>query len=78
MNLLQHPRRLGFIIFNAAALVIFVSWIALTQDAGMLGLLGLPYYALGYLGMAILAITWVIAWIAWAWMVTARRLRHRA
>jgi hypothetical protein len=78
MNLLQHPRRFGFIIFNLAALAIFVSWIVLTQDAGTLGVLGLPYYALGYLGMAILAITWVVAWIAWTWMVMARRRRNSA
>ena len=78
MNLLQHPRRLGFIVFNLIAMAILVSWIVLTQDAGTLGVLGLPYYALGYVGMAFLATAWVAAWIAWIWMVTVRRLKHRA
>lgn len=78
MNLLRHPRRVGFIIFNLIAMAILVSWIVLTQDAGTLGILGLPYYALGYVGMAFLVTAWVAAWIAWAWMVTARHLKHRA
>jgi hypothetical protein len=78
MNIFRHPRRLGFIAFNAIAIVILVSWILLTQDSETLGVFGLPLYAVGYVGMAFLAVAWIAAWIAWAWMVTARRLKHRA
>ena len=70
----RHPRRWGFIVFNIVALMALVSWIVASQnDLQTLGVFGLPYYALGYVGMAFLTGAWVSAWIAWIWMVVKRR-----
>ena len=64
--LLRHPRRLGFFAFNIIALACLVAWVVTTQnDAETLGVFGLPFYALGYLGIGFLVLAWVIAWIAW-------------
>ena len=74
ISLWRHPRRLGFIAFNLIALVALVSWIVATQnDVEKLGVFGLPYYALGYVGMAFLMLAWIAAWVAWIWMVMRRR-----
>ena len=74
VSLWRHPRRWGFITFNLVAVALLVSWIVVTQDdIETLGVFGLPYYALGYLGMAFLAVAWLVAWAAWIWMVLKRR-----
>jgi len=74
VSLWRHPRRWGFVAFNIVALVALVSWIVASQnDLERLGVFGLPYYALGYLGMAFLVVAWVAAWLAWIWMVARRR-----
>jgi hypothetical protein len=74
VSLWRHPRRWGFIAFNLIAVAVLVSWIVATQnDAANLGVMGLPYYALGYLGMAFLVVAWIAAWVAWIWMVARRR-----
>lgn len=76
VSIWRHPRRWGFITFNVLALVALVSWIFATQnDVETLGVFGLPYYALGYVGIAFLVVAWIGAWIAWIVMV-ARRRRH--
>ena len=41
-----------------------------------LGVFGLPFYALGYLGIGFLVLAWVIAWIAW-FILLARKRRQR-
>lgn len=74
-NVFSHPRRMGFIAFNLIALACLVTWVMLTQGSEELGVFGLPYYALGYVGMAFLAIAWIASWIAWIWMVAARHRR---
>ena len=74
VSLWRHPRRWGFIAFNLIALVALVSWIVASQnDIETLGVFGLPYYALGYLGIAFLMLAWITAWVAWIWMVARRR-----
>lgn len=74
-SIFRHPRRLGFIAFNLIAFGLLLSWIVVTQDdAETLGVFGLPYFALGYVGIGFLMVAWVGAWIAW--IVTARRRRR--
>ncbi len=74
VSLWRHPRRWGFIAFNVIAVVALVSWIVATQnDVENLGVFGLPFYALGYLGIAFLVVAWLVAWIAWIVMVVRRR-----
>lgn len=74
VSIWRHPRRWGFIAFNLIAVAVLVSWIVVSQqEAETLGVFGLPFYALGYLGMAFLMVAWVAAWIAWIWMVLRRR-----
>ena len=75
--LLRHPRRLGFFAFNIIALACLVAWVVTTQnDAETLGVFGLPYYALGYLGIGFLVTAWAIAWVAW-FILLARKRRRR-
>jgi uncharacterized membrane protein YhdT len=74
----RHPRRLGFIAFNIIALALLIGWIVVTQnDAETLGVFGLPFYAMGYLGIGFLVLAWIVAWIAWFIMLARRRRRHR-
>jgi hypothetical protein len=76
VSIWRHPRRWGFITFNLLALAALVSWIVVTQDdIEKLGVFGLPYYALGYLGIAFLVTAWIASWLAWIWMVMRRRRR---
>ena len=76
VSIWRHPRRWGFIAFNALALAAVVSWILITQnDVETLGVFGLPYYALGYVGIAFLVIAWLAAWVAWIVMILRRRRR---
>ena len=77
ISLWRHPRRWGFIVFNLIALALLIAWIVVTQNnADDLGLFGLPYFALGYLGIGFLVVAWIVAWIAWIWMVARRRRKH--
>ena len=76
VSIWRHPRRWGFIAFNVLALAAVVSWILVTQnDVETLGVFGLPYYALGYVGIAFLVIAWLAAWVAWIVMILRRRRR---
>lgn len=72
----RHPRRTGFIAFNLFALALFVWWGAFTADMSKEGIAGIPNVMLGYTGMTLLIAVWVGAWIAWAYMVTRRQLKH--
>lgn len=77
-KLFRHPRRMGFVAFNAIVLILLVSWILITRDSESLGVFGLPFYAMGYVAMAFLAVAWLASWIAWIWMVATRRRRDQA
>jgi hypothetical protein len=33
---------------------------------------------LGYTGMALLIVLWIVAWLAWAWLLARRHLIHRS
>ena len=72
---IRHPRRLGFTVFNAAALVLFVASWALRAASAHEGVAGLPNLALGTAGMIVVAAVWAGSWIAWAFMVLLRRRR---
>lgn len=76
-TLFRHPRRLGFIAFN----LIIVVLLALQGNPGAEPpegeLLALPNLIVGYLGTTFLLTVWAVGWIAWTWMVLARRRRLR-
>lgn len=74
----RHPRRTGFIILNLIVLVAFIGWGAFTADMSNEGIGGVPNAMLGYTGMALLIVLWIVAWLAWAWMVARRHLLHRS
>lgn len=74
----RHPRRTGFIILNLIVLVAFIGWGAFTADMSNEGIGGVPNAMLGYTGMALLIALWIVAWLAWAWMVARRHLLHRS
>jgi hypothetical protein len=73
----RHPRRTGFIILNLIVLIAFVGWGAFTADMSKEGLGGVPNLMLGYTGMALLVVLWIVAWLAWAWLLATRQLRKR-
>ena len=72
----HHPRRTGFIIFNVIVLALLVGWGVLTNALQGDGIGALPNLMLSYTAMAIVAVAWVVGWIAWAIMVTSRHARH--
>lgn len=73
----RHPRRTGFIILNVLVLLAFIGWGVFTHEMTKEGIGGLPNVILGYTGLALLVLIWIVAWIAWAWLVTTRQLRRR-
>jgi hypothetical protein len=72
LYLWRHPRRTGFIIFNLVVLAILFAWAQFTNTMASAGIGGLPNIMLGYTGMARMVVVLVVAWIAWAVMVTSR------
>lgn len=74
----RHPRRAGFITLNAIVLVVFIAWGAFTADMSNEGMGGVPNVMLGYTGMALLIAVWIVAWLAWAWLIARRYLLHRS
>lgn len=74
----RHPRRTGFITLNIIVLFAFVAWGVFTHEMSKEGLGGLPNVMLGYTGLALLAVLWISAWLAWAWMVATAELRRRS
>jgi hypothetical protein len=73
----RHPRRTGFIALNILVLLAFVAWGAFTADVSSEGIGGLPLVMLGYTGMALLLVVWIVAWLAWAWLVARHHLVRR-
>jgi len=76
LYLWRHPRRTGFIIFNLVVLAILLAWALFTSSMATEGLGGLPNVMLGYTGMGLMVVVLVVAWIAWAVMVTSRHAHH--
>ncbi len=72
----RHPRRTGFIIFNIVVVLLLIGWGAFTSNMTKEGIAGVPNVMLGYTGMALLIVAWIVGWIAWAVMVTSRHARH--
>jgi hypothetical protein len=70
----RHPRRTGFIAFNALVVVTVLCWALFTKDFEG-GLAGVPNLMLGYTGMWLLLVAWAGGWIAWAIMVARRHYR---
>lgn len=73
----RHPRRTGFIILNLIVVVAFIAWGAFTADMSNEGIGGVRNAMLGYTGMALLIAVWIVAWLAWAWLLARRHLLHR-
>ena len=73
----RHPRRTGFIILNLVVLVAFLGLGTFTTEMASEGLGGLPNVMLGYTGMTLLVVLWIVAWLAWGWLVARRQIaRH--
>lgn len=73
----RHPRRTGFIAFNAVVLAALVIWGAFTQSMAQEGMAGIPNVMLGYAGMAFMALAWAVGWIAWLTLVMRREAARR-
>lgn len=74
----KHPRRLGFVVFNAAVLLAVVALVAfLGTNTGSGGFTAVPNTALAATALVILGIVWAGTWLAWGAMVWRRR-RSRA
>ncbi len=73
----RHPRRTGFITLNIIVLVAFLAWGAFTRDMSTEGIGGLPNVMLGYTGMTLLVVLWLVAWIAWLWLIARKHLLQR-
>lgn len=71
----RHPRRTGFIVFNAVVIAMFIIWGAFTDRMAHDGITGVPNVMLGYTGMLLLIVTLVVAWVAWGVMVARRHIR---
>jgi protein-S-isoprenylcysteine O-methyltransferase Ste14 len=78
LYLWRHPRRTGFIIFNVIVIVLLIGWGVFTNSMSHAGIGGIPNVMLGYTGMALLIVVWLVGWIAWAVMVTSRHVHHVA
>ena len=72
-QVIRHPRRFGFAIFNVAVAVLMAVWLSLRSFDAEAGLAGLPNYALTTAGIVVLAGVWLGSWIAWGFMVWSRR-----
>jgi uncharacterized RDD family membrane protein YckC len=72
-NPVRHPRRFGFILFNAICLVLLVVWLGLRSTSVDDGIAGLPNLALTTGGIVVLLLVWAGAWVAWGVMVWNRR-----
>ena len=72
----RHPRRTGFMTFNIIVIVLLVTWGVFTSNMAHEGIGALPNLMLGYTGMALLLVVWIVGWIAWAVMVTRRHARQ--
>lgn len=73
----RHPRRTGFVTLNVIVLVAFVAWALFTRDMSEEGIGALPNVVLGYAGLALLSLIWIVSWLAWAWLLARRQLRRR-
>ena len=74
----RHPRRTGFVAFNAIVLLALFAWGAFTADMSREGIAGVPNVMLGYTGMTVLALIWIGGWVAWLMLLVRRQARRRA
>jgi hypothetical protein len=72
----RHPRRTGFLFFNALVVIALLAWGAYTSNLPQDGLVGVPNIMLGYTGMGFLLAAWIVAWLAWGVMVTRRQAKR--
>lgn len=75
-DIIRHPRRLGFVVFNLVALALVVLWFATRSDSADAGLAGLPNVVLTTVGIIIVVAVWIGAWVAWGAMVWSRHRRQ--
>jgi hypothetical protein len=70
----KHPRRFGFVTFNAVMVIAAAGLIGfLAGNTGTGGFGAVPNTALAAGGLVVLAIVWIGTWIAWGAMVWRRR-----
>jgi hypothetical protein len=72
---IRHPRRLGFILFNAIAVTLIALWLWTRTESSESGITDLPNMVLSTVGIVVLVAIWAGMWIAWAVMVWSRRRR---
>jgi hypothetical protein len=75
-GLLHHPRRLGFLIFNAIVVVLIVAWGVMTSGTSADGVASLPSLLIGPVGTMLLLALLVAGWGIWIGFVLLRRIRH--
>jgi hypothetical protein len=74
---IAHPRRLGFVAFNAVTLLLLALWLAVATSTRDAGIAGLPNLALTNVAIVLLVAVWIGCWIAWSVMVWSRAQRRR-
>jgi hypothetical protein len=74
---IRHPRRLGFVIFNLIAVGLVLFWLMTRTDSAEAGLAGLPNVVLSTVGIILVLVVWIGAWIAWGVMVWSRQRQRR-
>ncbi|WP_417309350.1 hypothetical protein [Devosia sp.] len=77
LSIWRHPRRLGFILFNLAALKLLTMWFewrAAPIDPDVGGVLDTVLISAG---MAVLVTVWVGMWVAWGVFLYLRHRRHK-
>lgn len=76
-RLWNHPRRLGFMIFNVVMIIAIVAWGYATREFVGEGLAALPMTLLGTAGTTMLFLILIGVWVAWAIFLIWRHRPHR-
>ena len=73
----NHPRRLGFVLFNVGMIAAIVVWGVATEELKGEGLAAAPMAILGIAGTAVLIGLLVAVWVVWAIFLIWRHRPHR-
>jgi hypothetical protein len=75
-DIVKHPRRLGFLVFNLIAAGIVLVWLGTRTESAEAGLAGVPNLALSTVIITIVIAVWIGSWLAWGWLVWSRRQKR--
>jgi hypothetical protein len=73
-KMLEHPRRLAFVGFNAAMVLATAQFGALVASGMSGGVAGFAQVAIGYTGIALALLALLVGWMGWSGFVI---YRHR-